>query len=400
MSESHYDALGVEPTASRDEMRDAYRARVDELTAARDRKGITESQLQDNRDEVAKVRSAWSVLSDPFQRQRYDTQIASGTTDADEDDLSDASSGSEVELTGWRRLMAPPPQKAASGAKEAGGKSAGAKGKQAPPPPRRQPTIPLPPGTQIAAPRVRGMALLFDLAVVLVLMFVVNAVVPNAVQSDYADKSSQIQSLGKAADAQSGIDDAHEAVSDAEDAVTKAETGSASAQKSAQTDLKDAQSDLKDARKDFSEAQSDFNEKQRSQKLDSEPLPHDEKQLDDMAKKLSDDIWGTQIIVSVVILVIALVYLVPIVLRTGSTFGMRGRKIKIVRVDGSRATFVPVCTRFALPLVLGLAGSTSRQTALATILPLAALGMVLWCYRDPNGQGLHDKLARTLVVDA
>ena len=119
-----------------------------------------------------------------------------------------------------------------------------------------------------------------------------------------------------------------------------------------------------------------------------------------MAKKLSDDIWGTQIIVSVVILIIALVYLVPIVLRTGSTFGMRGRKIKIVRVDGSRATFVPVCTRFALPLVLGLAGSTSRQTALATILPLAALGMVLWCYRDPNGQGLHDKLARTLVVDA
>ena len=45
----HYEELGVEPTASKDEIRDAHRARLAELEAARTRKGVTESQLQANR---------------------------------------------------------------------------------------------------------------------------------------------------------------------------------------------------------------------------------------------------------------------------------------------------------------------------------------------------------------
>ena len=31
---------------------------------------------------------------------------------------------------------------------------------------------------------------------------------------------------------------------------------------------------------------------------------------------------------------------------------------------------------------------------------IIGLGMVLWFLRDKNRQGVHDKLARTLVVDA
>jgi uncharacterized RDD family membrane protein YckC len=31
---------------------------------------------------------------------------------------------------------------------------------------------------------------------------------------------------------------------------------------------------------------------------------------------------------------------------------------------------------------------------------LLGLAMVAWGYFDRNGQGIHDKLARTLVVDA
>src|SRR5262245_33661653 len=111
MSDSHYEVLGVEPDASRDQLRDAYRARVDELTAARDKKGITDRQLEQNRDEVARVRSAWNVLSDPFQRQRYDAQVDAGPVEVVDDDTS--TSEPEVQLTGWRRLMAPPPPKPA-----------------------------------------------------------------------------------------------------------------------------------------------------------------------------------------------------------------------------------------------------------------------------------------------
>ena len=46
-------------------------------------------------------------------------------------------------------------------------------------------------------------------------------------------------------------------------------------------------------------------------------------------------------------------------------------------------------------LVLTLSGA-----GLAQLGPLLALGMVLWGFRDRNGQGVHDKLARTLVVAA
>ena len=105
--DSYYEQLGVEPDASRDEIRDAHRARVADLEAAREKTGISDSQLQQNREEVARVRAAWNVLSYPFQRKRYDAQL--NDTNGDEIDLVDAEAedaavpaGKEVQLTGWR----------------------------------------------------------------------------------------------------------------------------------------------------------------------------------------------------------------------------------------------------------------------------------------------------------
>jgi curved DNA-binding protein CbpA len=393
VSDNYYDMLGVEPNASRDVLRDAYRARVDELTAARDKKGVTESQLQDNRAQVAKVRAAWNVLSDPFQRQRYDAQAtaADGTpNDGDGgveivgDDAGDA--GTEVQLTGWRKLMAPPPPKQASGS--AGG------GKQ--PPPRgaaRQPTIPLPPGTQIAQSKTRGMALLFDLAVVLVILYAVQFVVPNLIQSDYKDKVDQIESVDKAATAQDDIKDAKKSINEADAAITKAQDdGKSQAESDAQDDKKNAQQDLQDAQRNFNSAEKDFDEKQSAQNLPQNGLPANTNKLDDISSDLRGDIRTTQYITALVTLIFALVYLVPITVMTGSTLGMRSRKIKVVRTDGSRAGWYPVFVRFLIPIVIAL--------AIPTLGPIVGLGVVLWGYRDPNGQGVHDKLARTLVVDA
>src|SRR5919205_2762889 len=101
MTENYYDELGVEPGASRDELREAHRRRVADLEAAREKKGVSESQLQANRDAVARVRAAWNVLSDPFQRQRYDAQLAAESEPADEvelvdDDAAAASTGTEL----------------------------------------------------------------------------------------------------------------------------------------------------------------------------------------------------------------------------------------------------------------------------------------------------------------
>ena len=69
---------------------------------------------------------------------------------------------------------------------------------------------------------------------------------------------------------------------------------------------------------------------------------------------------------------------------------MRGRKIRIVRVDGRPVGWYAALVRFLVPIVVAL--------AIPTIGPLIGLGLVLWGYRDANGQGIHDKLARTIVV--
>jgi curved DNA-binding protein CbpA len=160
--DTYYDELGVDPNASRDELKAAYQERISELEAARGGKGVTDAQLQRNREEVARVRAAWNVLADPFQRNRYDATLDTASSNGDSgvevvgvDDAADDESSEEpkVQLTGWRRLMAPPPPKQA--------KPAAGNGKQPPPRrPVREPTIQLPPGMRFAEPKARGMALL------------------------------------------------------------------------------------------------------------------------------------------------------------------------------------------------------------------------------------------------
>jgi uncharacterized RDD family membrane protein YckC len=90
--------------------------------------------------------------------------------------------------------------------------------------------------------------------------------------------------------------------------------------------------------------------------------------------------------------VLGLAYLVPPTKRKGRTLGMRGRKIRVVMVDGSPPGWYASVTRFALPLLLAV--------AIPQLGALLGLAMVAWGYFDRNGQGIHDKLARTLVVDA
>lgn len=380
---NYYDALGAEPAASRDELRAAYRDRISELEAARERKGVTEAQLQQNRRDVAAVRAAWNVLSDPFQRKRYDEQLddvqsnGSGGSGDDVEIVDDSDGGGqpEVQLTGWRRLMAPPPKPAP--------KAGAGDGKQPPPRrPLREPTIPLPAGMRIAEPRARGMALLFDFAVVLAVYWLVLLVVPGLVNSDYQTKFDNANHFSKLHDAQVDIDDAQKAIADANSAADKATTSSE--RQSAADDLKSARSDLSSARKDFNDAAKDVDQQYKSK------VVHNAKSLDKTSTNLSDDIRSAQYVAYVVVLVVALLYLVPATAITGRTLGMRGRKIRVVRVDGSPVGWYGSFTRFFVPILVAL--------AIPTLGPVLGLGMVLWGYRDPNGQGIHDKLARTLVV--
>jgi uncharacterized RDD family membrane protein YckC len=382
---SYYDDLGVSPQASRDELKAAYQERIAALEAAREKKGVSPAQLQGNRQEAARVRAAWNVLADPFQRSRYDERIGTASTNGDvsdhDDDVVDVEEGApggdeQVQLTGWRKLMAPPPPR----------KPAAGGGNAKPPPQRpvKEPTIPIPAGMRLADSRSRGMALLFDFAVLLVIYWVVLLVVPGIINSEYQTKVDQIDHLNSLHDAQNDIDDARSSVNDADEAINEAENSNNNG------DLEDAQSDRASAQRDLRSAQNDFDDAADDVREDGLPVKRNADAIQKQADNIGDDIRGAQYGSYLVVLVLALLYLVPATAIAGRTLGMRGRRIRIVRVDGRPVGWYAALVRFLVPIVVAL--------AIPTIGPLIGLGLVLWGYRDANGQGIHDKLARTIVV--
>ena len=315
------------------------------------------------------MRGAWNVLSDPMQRQRYDQQLmderaADGEPGSDVE-LVDDDSPAAPALTGWRKLLAPPPAKDA-GAKGAAGK-AGAAGREPKAPVkgnRPAPTVVLPDGMHLAEPKSRGMALAFDFAVCVIIYTAVLFVLPGLVKSGYSDIVDRAQKITDVKDAQQSVVDAK----------------STKDKKSANDDLNKAEKAATKAGVTDAQLHQDLTGKKRVDALDKE------------ANKLSDSVGSAVLIAYVTIAVLALLYLVPITALKGYTVGMRNRRLKVVRVDGSRCGWWPAFARFLVPVVLAI--------AIPNVGALLAVAMVLWGFRDRNGQGVHDKLARTLVVTA
>jgi uncharacterized RDD family membrane protein YckC len=98
---THYELLGVATDATKDDIRAAYQ---DKLADVRDHRAHEEASRRPSddviraaRDEEARLRAAWQVLSDPVQRQRYDDTAglvpdrpsADGDTDPNAETVSD-----------------------------------------------------------------------------------------------------------------------------------------------------------------------------------------------------------------------------------------------------------------------------------------------------------------------
>ena len=367
MSDStHYDVIGVDPEASRDEIRAAYRSRVDELKSARERKGVSDSALQANREQVARLHSAWNVLSDPFQRKRYDSQLGGS---GDDDLGDDGGSGSEGTSTaveparprGLRGLLTPPPPR--------NGETATTKRQPAGRRPLPQPTIALPRGMRFAESKPRGLALLFDLMVLIILVNGSGYLVPRLVRSDYGKISDQITKLTDNRDSENNLADKFKSTESSETAKAKAA----------------------DKRNDVAAATTARNKAGNAKVAAANATSKanaDQKQIDADNNKIQTG----QYLAALAGIVLALVYLVPSTALTGQTLGKRFRKLKVVRVDGSPVGWGPSFVRFALPVVLAV--------AVPSIGPVVGLGLVIWSLRDPNHQGVHDKLAKTIVVEA
>jgi hypothetical protein len=344
--DTYYETLGVEPDATRDELRTAYRSRVEELEAARTAKNFSDSALQANREETKRVRAAWNVLSDPFQRQRYDETVLAAPEVpelVDDDAGSTTAPGKEVQLTGWRKLFAPPPPKQPRPTSES---SNGAATDKAPTRPVRQPTIETPRGTTLADGRSRGMSLLFDVSVLLVVFIGIQLVLPGLLQSDYKTTTDAITACNNVHNGESG---------------------------------KDLTNDLK---KCFSGVSTPTGKKAQQSAAQTR------------SDKLNNHIKTTNWVTLLAVFIVWLLYLVPITARTGRTFGMRSRKLKVIKVDGSPINWSATFVRFIVPLGLALV----LYPVLGQLSLVLGLALVLWGYRDPNKQGIHDKLAKTIVV--
>ena len=76
---TYYDLLGVAPDAPKDEIRSAYQAKLSDVRADRTKEEETRRPSDDviraKREEEAELRTAWQILSDPVQRQRYDERV-------------------------------------------------------------------------------------------------------------------------------------------------------------------------------------------------------------------------------------------------------------------------------------------------------------------------------------
>jgi uncharacterized RDD family membrane protein YckC len=101
--ESNYDVLGVASNASKDQIRDAYREQLSEAQAGVTREETAKrpsgSSIAAARAEEARVRAAWQVLSDPMQRERYDTAhgIDNTGTEVELVDDDEVDEGDEVQ---------------------------------------------------------------------------------------------------------------------------------------------------------------------------------------------------------------------------------------------------------------------------------------------------------------
>lgn len=338
-----YALLGLDPDASKDAIRDAYRRRLDDLAAADEGDKVTDEQRASNRAERARLNEAWNVLSDPSQRARYDERRAAGDAAAEVPEIV---------------FDAPPA--AAPAERAVGGGPLSQRS--------RRRVIPLPAGTTLADTRPRLLGMVFDLSVVIFLVFVCQFGSRPLIESRYPAETARVEAArAERTDASKALTEATDERKAAERDLAKAQGSAAKAQ--AQDELDAAEAAERAATKVDTKAAKDLEQAQAA-------------------------LQGPGTMVLIASALIGLLYLVPSTAITGRTLGMRLRGTRVVRVDGSPATWGSAFVRFLIPVAI--------TTSLFYSLPglLLGLGSVLFWLWDPNRQGLHDRLARTLVVAA
>ena len=347
--DDYYEMLGVDEDAPVDDIRAAYR---DKRAAALD---IDDSAKNKNKDrdaeqaraEAAALNKAWNVLSDPYQRGRYDEQRASGDADLDgeaDDDGDDA----PVARPAKSKSTKPDEPMSKNNARRAARANA-------------KPTVSLPEGMHFPSTRRRLTGMGIDLAVLVVI------IVASLIIGTQLGKSQHPTEYHDASN------------------LSKTEIPAAEKTLSAK---KNAQSTLEKSTSATAQQKSDAAAATKSAQAN----------LDALNKRLTSDqkvLAPIQLVVSGIAFLLALFVLLAPSLLIGQTLGKRLQHLYVYNVNGTRAGWQGLFRRYgALVFAAYLLSTLLRSPVGGLIVVFVA---TLWT-RNPNQQGWQDRFAKTLVL--
>jgi hypothetical protein len=327
--DDYYELLGVDEDAPVDDIRSAYRDK---------KASVDTSSGDDAKSDVAKLNKAWNVLSDPYQRGRYDQQRNIESDDGDGDEYED----DDEDSTPVTRSRSP---RASDRAGDRAEKRRNA----------RQPakaTVKLPAGVHFPTMKQRLVAMGIDLLILIGLFFAGSiGLLPSLEKSQHPVAYNTARRLVK-----TDIPAAQKVTSAAE---KRAKTDTSAAAKQAVTDAKAA-----------------------------------EKKLNDELDKQNKVLLPIQNLMTGAVFLAALLVLVLPYLFGKQTLGKQSQHIRVIRMDGSPARFGDALRRYGMLVLAGFALSLLLGPTGGLVAVFIA---TLWT-RNPNQQGLHDRLAKTLVV--
>jgi hypothetical protein len=347
MTDDYYDMLGVDEDAAVDDIRAAYR---DKRAAALE---IDESPKNKNKErdaeraraEAAALNKAWNVLSDPYQRGRYDAQRATGDLDEDDD-------GADGDAPVARRAAKSTgkPDEPMSKANQRRAARANAK-----------PTVTLPEGTYFPSTKRRLFGMFIDLGV-LVLIVVASLIIGAQLgKSQHPTEYHRAAQLSK-------------------------------------TDIPAAEKTLSAAKKTNNAAQKSTTATAQQKQDAKDAQATAQKKVDDLNKQLTADqkvLAPLQLLVSAVAFFLALLVLLVPSLLFGQTLGKRLQHLRVYGVNGLPANWQALFRRYAALVFAAYLLSTFLRSPIGGL--IVVFVATLWT-RNPNQQGWQDRFAKTLVL--
>jgi curved DNA-binding protein CbpA len=343
-ADDYYELLGVGVDAPVGDIRAAYR---DKKAAVAD-KGTDQAKA-----DAAALNKAWNVLSDPYQRGRYDEQRTSVDGSDESDDDNDAAA---VAVPARRRGAKAKPRPNARETR------AGAK-----------PTLVLPAGMAFPTVRARRVAMFIDLGILFALFLASQFLMVSLDKSQHARSYNDISTVDKL------ITTAH------------SKTGTANKNKSGPdktyTTLLATKGANAPATQAALAAKKPFDDAATAAKNAENVLNARLNKDESTLAPISNLVSGGFFLVSLLVLMIPSLF-------GGATIGKRQQKIRVVRLDGSAARAGDLFRRYAVLVFAAYILTSFLRSPVGAVIVVFIAAMS----RNPNTQALHDRFAKTLVV--